>query len=111
MQGVDAQARAVAGLSDRFGHRLQVGNGGGRGIGQQPAFAGQCDAACVALEQGDAEDGFQLADVVADRAGGEVQFLGGMGEILVPRGGGEHAEGGQQAGAQGHIETQTKFVA
>jgi hypothetical protein len=36
---------------------------------------------------------------VADRAGGQVQLFGGMGEILVTRGGGEHAKGRQQGRA------------
>lgn len=66
------------------------------------AFGGQGHAARVALEQDHAEAGFQFADVVADRAGGEVQLLRGVGEILVPGGGGEHAQGGQQGGAQVH---------
>jgi len=40
--------------------------------------------------------------MVADRTGGEVQLLGGMGEILVARGNREHPQRGQQGGAQDH---------
>src|SRR5690606_39242228 len=60
------------------------------------------DAACVALEQGRTQQRFQLAYVVADRAGGQVQFLGGMGKVLVSRRGGEHRQGRQQGGADDH---------
>ena len=65
----------------------------------------------VALEQDDAEPGLELAHMVADRAGGEVQLLGGMGEILVTGGHREHPQRGQQGRAQDHGETQIIFVA
>jgi hypothetical protein len=56
----------------------------------------------VALEQRHAQARFQLAHVVADRAGGEVQFFAGVGEILVPRRGFEGGEGGQELGSKRH---------
>ncbi|CEE30723.1 hypothetical protein XAC3810_520045 [Xanthomonas citri pv. citri] len=40
--------------------------------------------------------------MVADCAGGKVQFFGGVGEILVAGGSGEHAQRGQQGRAQIH---------
>src|SRR5690606_19348179 len=38
---------------------------------------GQRNAAAAAIEQGLAQGGFQLADALADRAGGDAEFFGG----------------------------------
>src|SRR3546814_11246954 len=49
-----------------------------------------------------AEARLGFAHVVADRAGGQVQLVRGVGEILVAGRRGEHAERRQQGGAQVH---------
>ena len=82
----------------------------GGGVGELAAFGGEGDAARVALEQDHAQVRLQPAHVVADRAGGEVQFLGRVGEVLVPGGGREDAEGGQQVGAQVHGSRDSNLI-
>ena len=77
------------------------------------ALGGELHATGMALEQHHAQQRLQLAHVVADGTRREVQFVGGVGEVLVARGGGENPEGGQQGGAQAHgsLQTQARFVA
>jgi hypothetical protein len=53
----------------------------------------------MSLEQLHAQGSLQPADVVADCASGEAQFLSGVREILVPSRYREHAESGQSCGA------------
>jgi len=48
----------------------------------------------VAQEQAHLEHLFQAAHVVADRAGGQVQLLRGLGEVLVARRDREHGQCG-----------------
>ena len=83
-----------------------------------PAASASCRPSAVRVtprawrwNSGDAEPRFELAHVVADRAGGEVQFLGGVGEVLVAGGGFERRQGRQPVRAQGHGEPQIWFVA
>jgi hypothetical protein len=104
MQGGDTQRRDAAAVMQVGGDGGDVGHRGSGGIGKLSAFGREGDAARIALEQHHAEVGFQLAHMVADRAGGQVQLFGGMGEILVTRGSGEHAKGRQQGRAQVHSE-------
>ncbi|GFF06795.1 hypothetical protein SM139_1921 [Stenotrophomonas maltophilia] len=59
-----------------------------------PALGSQAHAAGVAQEQPYFQHFFQAADVVADRAGGQVQLLRGLGEVLVARGDREHGQCG-----------------
>ncbi len=84
------------------GHRVEIAQCRRRGVGQLAPLGGQPHPARVALEQHRAQQHFQLAHMVADRTGGEVQLLGGMGEILVARGNREYPQRGQQGGAQDH---------
>ena len=103
VQGGQAHALVVAAGSLQAAHdALHVGERIARGIRQLPAFRGERHPACVALEQDDAEPGLELAHVVADRAGGEVQFLAGVGEIVVAGGGFERRQRRQEVCAQGH---------
>ena len=113
MQCGDAQGGGLAGQLQVRGHGVDIAQRRIGGIRQLPAFQGQLHAARVALEQDHAQQRLQLAHVVADGTRREVQFVGGVGEVLVARGGGENPEGGQQGGAQAHgsLQTQARFVA
>src|SRR5690606_16745020 len=57
---------------------------------------GQRNAAAAAIEQGLAQGGFQLADALADRAGGDAEFFGGPAERPQPGGGLERLDRGQR---------------
>lgn len=91
------------------GHRIEIAQRRGGGIGQLAAFGGQPHPARVALEQHRAQQHFQLAHVVADRTGGQVQLFGGMGEILVARGDREDPQRWQQGRAQDHGQDPNKI--
>ena len=79
-------------------------------IRERPPLRRESHAACVALKQRHAERRLQPADVMTDGAGGEMQLLRGMREVLVPGRRREHGEGGQDGRADRH-ETQAIFVA
>jgi len=53
----------------------------------------------VAQEQPGLQHLLQAAHVMADRAGGQVQLLRGLGEVLVARGDREHGQCGEQGRA------------
>ena len=107
VQGGDADAVFLVAIAAQRAQRdFHVGERAAGGVGQAPAFGGERHAARVALEQRDAQARFELADVVADRAGREVQFLGGVGEVLVAGGRFERGEGREPIGAQDHGEPQ-----
>ncbi|KGR55437.1 hypothetical protein OC00_08070 [Xanthomonas vasicola] len=74
------------------GHRSNFGQCSGGGIGELTAFGGEFDAARQTLKQRSPQQCFEPAHVVANCAGGEVQFFGGMREILVARSGCKHAQ-------------------
>ena len=103
MQGIDTHPVAViaAGAQHRQ-HAIEVGQCVAGGVGQLPAFRGERHPARVALEQGNTEPRFQLAHVVADRTGGQVQLLAGVGEILVPRRRFERCQRRQPVASQCH---------
>ena len=60
---------------------------------------GQHDAAALAAEQRLAEPFLKYANLIAYRGLGHPQLLGGGGEILMPRGGFEDADGGERRDA------------
>ncbi|MCY1433667.1 hypothetical protein D9M71_497030 [compost metagenome] len=62
------------------------------GLRQALAFGGQLHAAGAAQEQAKAQALFQLADLLADRARGDVQFFGAAGERQMPRRTGKHMQ-------------------
>src|ERR1700712_1295884 len=68
------------------------------------ALAGQADAAWLAVEQAGIEVGFQLADMVADRALADQQFLTGATKAQQAADGLEGAQGmqGRQGGRGAH---------
>ena len=87
--GVDAQAAGGAGLEgDGFGlgpaqgieDGFDAAQVGGAGLGEGEAAAG-------AVEELDAEFGFEFADDARDRGGGEAGFAGGFGETAEAGGG------------------------
>ncbi len=92
----DAQRLAVVAA----GKALQGGGDAVEGLGQYRvqalAFVGQGHAARQALEQDHAQARFQLLDLVAERGLGHAQLGGGAGQVLVPRGGFEGAQGVQR---------------
>ena len=63
---------------------------------------GQDQAAGEAAEQGDAEIGLELADLLADRGRGHRELVGSLGEALVAGGGLEGAQGTQGRQAAAH---------
>ena len=66
---------------------------------QRGARAVQHHAAPAAVEQPEADLLLQQRDLLADGAGGEVQFVGGLAKVLAPRHGAEGRQGVQrQAG-------------
>ena len=107
MQGRNPQLFDAGAMVEVGGDGADVGHGCGGRIGQLAPFGGQGHPARVALEQDHTQVGLQFADVVADRAGGEVQLLRGVGEILVPGGGCEYTKGRQEGGAQVHGDYQS----
>ena len=84
------------------GHCIEITERRRRRIGQLAAFGRQPHAARMALEQDGSKQVFQPSHMVADRTGGEVQFLGGVGEVLVACGNREHPQRGQQGRAKDH---------
>ena len=86
-------------LNPVMGDGRYIGEGGAGGVGQLPALGGQAHAAGVAQEQAYFQHFFQPAHMVADRAGGQVQLLRGLGEVLVARGDREHGQCGEQGRA------------
>src|SRR3546814_13105199 len=56
---------------------------------------GQRHAAFLAMEQRYAEPFFQQLDLITDRSLRHPEFGGGGGEVFVPRGGFEDADGGE----------------
>ena len=101
---------SVARRAQAAQHAVDVGQRAAGGVGQLAAFGGQRHPARVALEQGHAQPRLELAHVVADRAGGEVQFLRRVGEVLVAGRRFERRQGRQPVRAQGHVEPQIWFV-
>ncbi|MOA62773.1 hypothetical protein D3C78_1882950 [compost metagenome] len=53
----------------------------------------------MAQEQARGQHLFQTTDVVADRAGGQMQFLRRLGEVLMARGDREHGQCREQGRA------------
>ncbi len=62
---------------------------------QKAAFAGDANLARAALEQDELDGFFELANGVADRTGGDAEFLGGQGKGFGSAGSLEDLEGGQ----------------
>ncbi|MNV56292.1 hypothetical protein D3C71_1485660 [compost metagenome] len=84
------------------GHCIEIAQCRRCGIGQLAAFSRQAHTARMALEQDGSKQVFQPPHMVADRTGGKVQLLGGVGEVLVACGNREHPQRGQQGRAKDH---------
>ena len=77
-------------LRHRAAHALEAGVQPGI---DQPARIGQLDRAGAAMEQRQAELLLQRADLMAERGGRHMQFVGGFGETQMPR---DRLEGAQR---------------
>ena len=88
--------------AQRARHGFQIGERRACGIGNRSALSRKRNAARLPLKERHAEGGFQATDVMADRAGSQVQLFGSVGEVLVPGRSGEHSESRQQGRAYVH---------
>ena len=83
-------SRDAVELRHRAAHALEAGMQAGI---DQPAGIGQFDRAGAAVKQRQAELLLQRADLVAERGGRHVQFVGGLGEAQMA---GDRLEGAQR---------------
>ena len=71
---------------------------------------GELDPAADAAEQRTAELRFETLDAMADRALGEIELFGSLGEARMPRGGLEGAQGVERRKRNRHIDNSLVFL-
>ncbi|MNS96685.1 hypothetical protein D3C72_1309980 [compost metagenome] len=81
------------------GDGRHIGERGAGGVGQLPALGRQAYPARMAQEQARGQHLFQATHMVADRAGGQMQFLRRLGEVLMARGDRENGQRREQGRA------------